>query len=107
MRQGDLTDARAEPVEPVDGRLHARPHAGLDALAEGLAHDADPEPGHAAPRALRRSRAAASSRLVASIGSFPAIDESSIAASRTSRVNVPTVSSEDANAISPYRLISP
>ena len=28
-------------------------------------------------------------------------------ASRTLRVNVPTVSSEDANAISPYRLISP
>ena len=27
--------------------------------------------------------------------------------SRTLRVNVPTVSSEDANAISPYRLISP
>src|SRR5437762_3982538 len=33
--------------------------------------------------------------------------DSSVAASRTSRVNVPTWSSEDANAISPYREMRP
>src|SRR3990172_5072990 len=35
------------------------------------------------------------------------MQESSTAASRTLLVNVPTVSSEDANAMSPYRLMSP
>src|SRR5574341_889333 len=41
------------------------------------------------------------------MGSLPAIAYSNVAASRTVLVNVPTVSSEEANAISPYRLISP
>jgi hypothetical protein len=44
---------------------------------------------------------------VASSRSFPATADTSVAASRTVRVNVPTVSSEEANAISPYREISP
>ncbi len=48
-----------------------------------------------------------SSRLVASIGSWPASTDRSVAASRTLRVNVPTVSSDEANAMSPYRLMSP
>jgi hypothetical protein len=39
------------------------------------------------------------SRLVASIGSLPAIDESRTAASRTLRVNVPTVSSDPKEGI--------
>jgi hypothetical protein len=33
--------------------------------------------------------------------------DSSVAASRTLRVKVPTVSRDEANAMSPYRLISP
>src|SRR5947208_5605450 len=36
------------------------------------------------------------------MGSWPAIADSNSAQSRTSRVNVPTWSSDDANAISPY-----
>src|SRR5919204_5889708 len=45
--------------------------------------------------------------LGASRGSSPATVDSSSAASRTVRENVPTWSSDEANAISPYRLISP
>ena len=41
------------------------------------------------------------------MGSLPAIAESSTAASRTLRVKVPTVSREEANAMRPYREISP
>ena len=44
---------------------------------------------------------------MASRWSFPAIAPSSIAASRTLRVSVPTVSSDEANAIRPYRETSP
>ncbi len=40
---------------------------------------------------------------MASRGSCPAIADRSVAASRTSRVSVPTWSSEDAKAIRPYR----
>src|SRR5262249_31324019 len=48
-----------------------------------------------------------SGRLVASIGSCPAMTESRVAVSRTSRANVPTWSSEEAKAISPYRETRP
>src|SRR4029453_13534834 len=43
----------------------------------------------------------------ASSGSRPATADSRIAASRTLRVNVPTVSSDEAKAMRPYREISP
>jgi hypothetical protein len=44
---------------------------------------------------------------VESIPSWPAMAESSSAQSLTSRVNVPTVSRDEANAISPYREMRP
>ena len=44
---------------------------------------------------------------MASRASLPARVPSKTAASRTLRVNVPTVSREDANAIRPYRLTTP
>ena len=44
---------------------------------------------------------------VASISSRPTMNDSSHAASRTVRANGPTWSSDDANAISPYRDTAP
>src|SRR5439155_7348275 len=48
-----------------------------------------------------------SSRLVASSGSYPAMAERRVAASRTSRVSVPTWSSDEANAMRPYLEMRP
>ena len=94
-------------VEPIDRAPHARAHARLDPFAEGLLRRRPPAGPRSRPRAPACSRAAARRGSSRPSGPCRRSSRAAIAASRTLRVNVPTVSSEDANAIRPYRLTSP
>ena len=93
MRERRLRHLRAEALTELGRALEDLTDAGLDALGldPELAGDADPEPFQ-----VLESRA-----------SLPTIADSSSAASRTSRVNGPHWSREEAKAIMPEREIAP